>query len=230
MTPKARIFYVEDDVTLSYITKDNLELLGYEICHYASGSEALKALQSDQFDICVLDVMLPDLDGFTLAQRIREVNPEIPVLFLTARSAREDRLMGLRLGADDYITKPFSIEELVLKIEVFLKRRNIVFTKPKSPDKLRIGLYELDPTNQVLWLDNQQTKLTYRECALLNLFASHANQVVKREEILQRVWGNDQFFSSRSLDVFISRLRGMLKADPSLKIENVHNVGYRLVV
>jgi DNA-binding response OmpR family regulator len=230
MPTKAKLLYVEDDVTLSFITKDNLELLGYEICHCLDGFEALKMMQKEQFDLCVLDVMLPELDGFTLAQRIRENNPEIPVIFLTARSTREDRLTGLRLGADDYITKPFSIEELVLKIEVFLKRRNIVYSKPKTQTALALGSYLLDPVNQVLMLGENRTNLTFRECELLSLFAANPDQIVKREEILMKVWGNDHFFSSRSLDVFISRLRAMLKADPNIRIENIHNVGYRMRV
>ena len=229
MTPKARILYVEDDLTLSFITRDNLELLGYSVFHCPDGAEALRAIQKEAFDLCILDVMLPQLDGFTLAQRIRENNHEIPVLFLTARSSREDRLTGLRLGADDYITKPFSIEELVLKIEVFLKRRTIVQVQPPKIQS-RIGKFLLDRENQQLYDGETGTPLTFRACALLCYLADHEGQVVKREEILLKVWGNDHFFSSRSLDVFISRLRNILKTDPRIRMENIHNVGYRLKV
>ncbi|HAQ65181.1 MAG TPA: DNA-binding response regulator [Bacteroidales bacterium] len=224
---KARILYVEDDETLSFITKDNLELLGYSISHCSTGAEALRLMQKETFDLCLLDVMLPDLDGFALAQSIRAGNTEIPILFLTARTAREDRLTGLRLGADDYITKPFGIEELVLKIEVFLRRRNIVVDKAKCTT-LTIGRLVIDRDNQILYDGENKTSLTFRECALLSFLAENQEQVVKREEILQKVWGNDHFFSSRSLDVFISRLRSILKADPDLRIESIHNVGYRL--
>ncbi|PKP23543.1 MAG: DNA-binding response regulator [Bacteroidetes bacterium HGW-Bacteroidetes-22] len=224
---KVRILYVEDDETLSFITKDNLELLGYSISHCSTGAEALRLMQKETFDLCLLDVMLPDLDGFALAQRIRAGNTEIPILFLTARTAREDRLTGLRLGADDYITKPFGIEELVLKIEVFLRRRNIVVDKAKCTT-LTIGRLVIDRDNQILYDGENKTSLTFRECALLSFLAENQEQVVKREEILQKVWGNDHFFSSRSLDVFISRLRSILKADPDLRIESIHNVGYRL--
>lgn len=227
MSTKAHILYVEDDLTLSFITKDNLELLGYSVYHCGDGTEALRVLQKESFDLCILDVMLPQLDGFTLAQRIREKNHEIPVLFLTARSSREDRLTGLRLGADDYITKPFSIEELVLKIEVFLKRRSIVQVQP-ARSLTHIGKFILDRDNQQLLDGEISTPLTFKACALLCFLADHEGQVVKREEILLKVWGNDHFFSSRSLDVFISRLRNILKDDPKIRIENIHNVGYRL--
>lgn len=229
MSSKAHILYVEDDLTLSFITKDNLELLGYSVYHCVDGADALRALQKESFDLCILDVMLPQLDGFTLAQRIRENNHEIPVLFLTARSSREDRLTGLRLGADDYITKPFSIEELVLKIEVFLKRRSIVQVQP-ARSQIHIGRFLLDRENQQLIDGETNTALTFRACALLCFLADHEGQVVKREEILLKVWGNDHFFSSRSLDVFISRLRNLLKHDPRIRIENIHNVGYRLKI
>ncbi len=224
---KARILYVEDDETLSFITKDNLEMLDYSISHCSSGEEALKVMQNEKFDLCMLDVMLPDIDGFTLAQHIRAGNSEIPILFLTARSNQEDRLTGLRLGADDYITKPFGLEELVLKIEVFLRRRKIVVDQNRST-RLCIGRLILDRDNLILYDGEEKSSLTFRECTLLSFLAENLDQVVKREEILQKVWGNDHFFSSRSLDVFISRLRSILKKDPDLRIESIHNVGYRL--
>ena len=170
------------------------------------------------------------MDGFTLAGKIREKNPDIPILFLTARSNKEDRIHGLQLGADDYITKPFSIEELVLKIEVFLRRSKIISPGEKKPSTFKFGLYTFDPGNQQLTDGKKHQQLTYRESELLKFLSVHAGQIVKREEILMKVWENDQYFSSRSLDVFISRLRKLLNPDPSVRIENIHNVGYRLTI
>jgi DNA-binding response OmpR family regulator len=230
MEKKARILYVEDDPTLSLITKENLELRGYTVDFCEDGMKALELITERSYDLCILDVMLPKMDGFTLAGKIREQDSEIPVLFLTARTAKEDRIYGLQLGADDYITKPFSIEELVLKIEVFLRRSRIVSKNDVQERILNIGRFTFDPGNQQLAEGKESQQLTYRESELLKLFAENMNQIVKREEILMKIWGNDQFFSSRSLDVFISRLRKFLQADPSIRIENIHNIGYRLKI
>jgi DNA-binding response OmpR family regulator len=221
---------VEDDATLSFVTKENLELRGYDVDFCEDGVKALEMIGTTDYDLCILDVMLPKMDGFTLAAKIRETNTEIPILFLTARTAKEDRIYGLQLGADDYITKPFSIEELVLKIEVFLKRSKIISKKDSSPVIINIGHFTFDQANQRLSDGRINHSLTFRECELLKLLTDHAGQIIKREEILMKVWNNDQFFSSRSLDVFISRLRKLLKSDTSVKIENIHNVGYRLKV
>jgi two-component system, OmpR family, response regulator VicR len=229
MDKKARILYVEDDPTLSLITKENLERRGFVVDFCEDGIQALERLRDNSYDLCILDVMLPKMDGFTLAGKIREENSEIPILFLTARTSMEDRIHGLQLGADDYITKPFSLEELVLKIEILLKRSHIVSRKSHE-SIIMLGRLVFDPANQALVIGEKTFSLTYRESELLKLLSDNINQVVKREDILLRIWGNDQFFSSRSLDVFISRLRKLLQSDPSLKIENLHNIGYRLKV
>jgi two-component system, OmpR family, response regulator VicR len=228
MEKRTRILYVEDDTTLSYVTKDNLELKGYSVDSCEDGDKALEMFSQQVYDICILDVMLPKMDGFTLAEKIREKNSDIPILFLTARSAKEDRIHGLQLGADDYITKPFSIEELVLKIEVFFRRSRIISSNDHQRNFIRIGRFTLDPGNQQLKDGKKDHPLTYRENELLAYLAGHAGQIVKREDILLKVWGNDQYFSSRSLDVFISRLRKILGSDKTISIENIHNVGYRL--
>jgi two-component system, OmpR family, response regulator VicR len=230
MDKKVRILYVEDDMTLSFVTRDNLELKGYSVDFCEDGEKALEMISSQVYDLFILDVMLPRMDGFTLAGKIREKNSDVPILFLTARSTKEDRIHGLQIGADDYITKPFSIEELVLKIEVFLRRSRIVPANEKRPLILPLGHYQLDVANQQLTEGKKIHQLTYRESELLKLFADNINQIVKREEILMKIWGNDQFFSSRSLDVFISRLRKLLNSDPSIRIENIHNIGYRLKI
>jgi len=230
MGKKARLLYVEDDLSLSFVTRDNLEMKGYAVDFCEDGVKALEMIHSAPYDLCILDVMLPRMDGFTLAGKIRERDPEIPILFLTARSAKEDRIHGLRLGADDYITKPFSIEELALKIEVFLKRSKIISPKDKRPAIMKLGHFTFDLANQQLTGKNKNHRLTHRESELLGFLVQNMNQIVKREEILEKVWGDNNYFSSRSLDVFISRLRKILQPDPRIQIENIHNIGYRLKV
>jgi DNA-binding response OmpR family regulator len=225
---KAHILYVEDDESLSFVTRDNLELQGYAITHCLDGRQALEQIQREGFDLYILDVMLPEIDGFALAREIRKFDQETPILFLTAKSLKEDRLHGLRLGADDYITKPFSIEELILRIEVFLRRRRV--SQPRDYSLLKLGSLEFDYENLVLQgADGSQT-LTQKEADLLKLFTENPNQVLKRSDILEKLWGEDDYFMGRSLDVFISRLRKYLRAETTLKIENIHGVGFRLKV
>jgi DNA-binding response OmpR family regulator len=227
----SQILYVEDDLSLGFVTKDNLELRGYVVRHCENGKSALAAFKEQRPDICVLDVMLPDLDGFSLAREIRRLDTEVPIIFLTSKSQKEDKINGLRLGADDYLTKPFSIEELDLKIQVFLKRSKI-----NAPDLAKdfphyhIGSYLFDTVNLVLINGNNRQLLTKREADLLALFCRHKGSILKREEILQQIWGTDDYFAGRSLDVFISRLRKYLKADERIAIENLHGVGFKLVV
>ena len=225
MNKKPKILYVEDDIYLSFVTKDNLETKGYEIVCCEDGEQALTAFYDNDFDLCIIDVMLPKLDGFSLAKTIRRENENIPILFLSAKSMKEDRIKGLEIGGDDYITKPFSIEELVLKIEVFLKRSNV---KPiKTVEKIiEIGKYRFDFDNLELSENNISQRLTLRETELLNLFCQNKNKVLTREDILNNIWNDDSYFLSRSLDVFISRLRKLFKNDPRLKIENIHGVGF----
>ncbi|MBR9922039.1 MAG: response regulator transcription factor [Bacteroidetes bacterium] len=223
---KAHLLYVEDDESLSFVTRDNLSLQGYQITHCADGKQGLEAFQKNDFDLCILDVMLPEMDGFTLAAEIRKSDPEIPILFLTAKSLKEDKIHGLRLGGDDYITKPFSIEELLLKIDIFLRRRNI--SGPSSQSNYKIGAFEFDSDNLILSGYGDERSLTQKEADLLQYFAENPNQVLKRSDILKKLWGEDDYFLGRSLDVFISRLRKYLKKDTDLKIENIHGVGFRL--
>jgi len=224
---KANIFYVEDDEVLAYLTKDNLILNGYAVFHYLDGKSALKNFSGTDHDICIIDVMLPEMDGYTLAEKIREKNKEIPIIFLTAKSLKEDRIKGLQIGADDYITKPFSIEELILKIEIFLKRKYIHNETQLS--KKNIGKYVFDHENLMLSLGESEKSLTQKEGDLLKLFTEFENKIVKRNVILERLWGENDYFHGRSMDVFISRLRKYLKDDPAIKIENVHGVGFRFI-
>lgn len=229
---KPHILYVEDDLSLSFVTQDNLELKGYHITHCIDGEEALHKFASETFDLCILDVMLPKIDGFSIAKQIRATNTQIPILFLTAKSLKEDKIKGLQLGADDYITKPYSIEELVLKIQIFLRRSRVLVEPAATPIPetiLSIGQYKLDYPNQKLFLGDVAQKLTQREADLLKILTENKNQIVKRDHILKKIWGEDDYFLGRSMDVFISRLRKYLQHDTNLRIENIHSVGFRLI-
>lgn len=222
---KIKILYAEDDETLAYLTKDNLEQSNYEVYHCADGSSCLKAFKNEAFDLCILDIMLPKLDGFELTTEIRKINPEVPILFLSAKVLKDDRIKGLRLGADDYLVKPFSIEELLLKIEIFLRRSK----RTNSLESLQyeLGLFTFKVEEQALYKGQQKINLTQREAQLLKFFLENKNRVVKREEILKCLWGDDDYFMGRSLDVFISRLRKILSSETTIQIENIHAVGFK---
>ncbi len=222
----AHILYVEDDESLSFVTRDNLEMKGYRITHCSNGRQALETLRQSSFDLCILDVMLPEMDGFEIAREIRRLDQHTPIIFLTAKSLKEDRIHGLKLGADDYITKPFSIEELILKIEVFLRRS--MGATVAAPTVYRIGSYEFHPENLTLKHEQDTRRLTQRESDLLLMLAQQRGRVVKRSDILEKLWGQDDYFLGRSLDVFISRLRRYLALDPNIRIETVHGVGFQL--
>lgn len=222
-----RILYVEDDATLAFLTMDQLQGNGYEVMHADNGSTALEAFRTQEFDLCILDIMLPEIDGFGLATAIRKQNIEIPILFLSAKSLQEDRLKGLRLGADDYLVKPFSMEELMLKIEIFLKRSG---KQAQAIHSYQIGQFTFHPHNYSLVSAQKEFSLTAKEADLLLLFLKRKNQVIKREDILVALWGEDDYFMGRSLDVFISRLRKLLANEEQVKIENLRGIGFRLVV
>ncbi|WP_177735892.1 response regulator transcription factor [Flavobacterium inviolabile] len=225
---KFKILYAEDDETLAFLTKDNLELNDYAVTHCHNGEHCLEAFRSGSFDICILDIMMPKIDGFELAVEIRKIDHHIPIIFLSAKTLKEDRIKGLRLGADDYLVKPFSIEELLLKIEVFLKRSQ----KKSIPEKERytVGGFEFDADNYSLVKADKKTVLTQREAELLKLFLDNKNTVLKREQILTSLWGNDDYFMGRSLDVFISRLRKILSEEKEIGIENLHGIGFKFTV
>ncbi|TAE00351.1 MAG: DNA-binding response regulator [Bacteroidetes bacterium] len=228
MSTKAKILLVEDDVNLGFVTQDNLEMHGYEIVLCQDGMSALQTFQKQTFDLCIFDVMLPKLDGFGLAEKIRAGNQQIPIIFLTAKSLKEDKIHGLKIGGDDYLTKPFSMEELTLKIDIFLKRSKIYFVAENKQNNFSIGEYELDFLQLKLSHSESEQKLTLREAELLRFLAQNIDHVIKREDILIKIWGNDDYFLGRSLDVFISRLRKYLKQDSRIQIENVHSVGFKL--
>lgn len=221
------ILYVEDDPSLAFVTKDNLEQFGYKVIHFENGQIALNNFTLHKFDLCILDIMLPKLDGFELAKGIRQINAEIPILFLSAKSQTEDKIHGLKLGADDYITKPFSMEELRLKIEIFIKRHKVA-EKHDLYKIVEISKSKLDVKNQLLTIGGKEKKLTHRETALLNFLLANNNTILKREVILTKIWGDDSYFNGRSLDVFMSRIRKYLSEDKNIQIENIRGVGFRL--
>lgn len=222
----AKILYVEDDNSLAFITKDHLEMNDYKVVHCEDGEQAKEAFNSQDFDICIFDIMLPKMDGFSLCEYVRQTNPHIPVIMLTAKSLKEDRITGLKTGADDYLTKPFSIEELILKIQIFLRRNKV--TSPGKSDIIQLGSYTFDPKNLSLKHEQKDRILTQRESDLLKVLCDNQGNVLKRADILTRIWGEDDYFLGRSLDVFISRLRKYLSEDPSIAIENIHSVGFKL--
>ena len=225
---KPKILFVEDDANLGFVVRDNLEQQDYQVVLCADGLEGEEAFKADKFDICLLDVMLPAQDGFSLAQKIRDTDLDIPILFLTARGMKEDKIKGFSTGADDYITKPFSIEELILRIEVFLKRSGV---KKRVSTKFEIGAYQFDFENfELNHTDGNNQRLTEMEAEVLQQFCKNLGQVVKRQEILNNVWGDDDYFNGRSLDVFISRLRKYLAKDKNINLSNVHGVGFRLEI
>jgi DNA-binding response OmpR family regulator len=223
-----KILLVEDDPSLGFVIKDNLVLKGYDVTLCKDGEEGENTFNDHPYDLCILDVMLPRKDGFTLARNIRTKNQEVPILFLTAKAMVEDKLVGFQTGADDYITKPFSLEELYCRIEVFLRRSN--GANDSREDVFKVGQFEFDPLNLVLKTSSTEKTLTQKEAEVLKLLYKNRDRVLKREEILTQVWGNDDYFMGRSMDVFISKLRKYLKEDPAIQIVNYHGVGFRLEV
>jgi DNA-binding response OmpR family regulator len=219
-----RILLVEDDPSLGFVVKDGLAMKGFDVVLCTDGEKGLEAFDRELFDLCILDVMLPKKDGFALAQSIRKKHSEIPILFITAKGMLEDKVAGFTAGGDDYLVKPFSMEELFLRIDVFLRRTS----NGQAADILKLGAYTFDPRNLTLHHPEGDKVLTLKESEVLELLCRNMNRILKREEILKKVWGDDDYFLGRSLDVFISKLRKYLKEDPTLEIVNYHGVGFRL--
>ncbi|CAG0952021.1 MAG: response regulator transcription factor [Bacteroidetes bacterium] len=231
-TDRIKILLVEDDTNLGFVVQDNLKKAGYEVKLCIEGQMGLQTFLNEAFDLCLLDVMMPKKDGFSLAEDIRKQNAEIPIIFLTAKSMNEDKIKGFKIGADDYITKPFNFDELVLRIEAILKRtRNKTNANAKGDkDLFTIGKYDFDFRNQILTINNNKKLLTKKEADLLKLLCIHKNQVLARDIILNSIWGNDDYFSGRSMDVFITKLRKYLSEDSRIKIINIHGVGFKLLL
>lgn len=223
-----KILLVEDDPSLGFVIKDNLSVKGYHVTLCRDGEEADRLFTPFAFNLCIFDVMLPKKDGFMLARSVRERDTNIPILFLTAKAMTEDKLEGFRLGADDYITKPFSLEELLCRVEVFLKRDRV--HQPENLSRSQLGRFEFDYHKLLLKNGSVEKLLTQKEADVLRLLYHHRGRVLKREEILKDVWGNDDYFLGRSMDVFISKLRKYLKEDESVQIVNYHGVGFKLEI
>ena len=219
-----RILLAEDDFDFANVLRQYLELYHYEVIWAEDGEMALDLFKNQRFDICVFDVMMPKLDGFSLAEKISKINPEIPFIFLTAKKLKEDKIIGLKLGADDYIVKPFEAEELILRLQNILKR-SLQKNLSTDNEEIKIGLYYFDTKRLTLKLNHQNQQLTEKEAALIQYFYSHKNQLLKREQILKAIWGNDDFFSGRSMDVYISKIRKYFKEDSKISIESIRNIG-----
>ncbi len=224
-----KILLAEDDNNLGLLLRNYLIAKKYEATLCINGREALESFQKDVFNICIIDIMLPEMDGLTLAKEIRKINDNIPIIFLTARNQKEDIIEGFRTGADDYITKPFSMEELLYRIEAILRR----VTEPvvhKKEEHYSIGEYSFDTLKQLLSFKDQTIKLTTKESELLELLCSHKNEILERNYALKAIWIDDNYFNARSMDVYITKLRKYLKKDSSVKILNVHGKGYKLLI
>ncbi len=227
MNDKLKILLCEDDENLGMLLREFLQAKGFyaDLCN--DGDKGYKAFLKGKYDLCVLDVMMPKKDGFTLAQEIRAVNRDVPIIFLTAKNLKEDVLQGFKIGADDYIPKPFSMEELVSRIGAILRR--VRGKKEKDVTVYPIGKYTFDTQKQTLLADGKVQKLTTKECELLSLLCQHMNEILERNFALKSIWIDDNYFNARSMDVYITKLRKLLKDDPSVEIINIHGKGYKLI-
>ena len=227
MEEKIKMLLCEDDENLGMLLREYLEAKGYTTTLCPDGEAGFREFSKNKFDIAVLDVMMPKKDVFTLAQEIRQSNADLPIIFLTAKTLKEDILEGFKLGADDYITKPFSMEELVFRVEAILRR--VRGKKNKESTLYHIGRFTFDTQKQLLTIDDKQTKLTTKENELLSLLCSHANDILQRDFALKTIWIDDNYFNARSMDVYITKLRKHLKEDPQIEIINIHGKGYKLI-
>ena len=225
---KLRILLCEDDENLGMLLREYLQAKGLVTDLMTDGERGLKAFQKAKYDLCVLDIMMPKKDGFALAQDIRTINAETPIIFLTAKNLKEDILNGFKLGADDYITKPFSMEELLFRIEAIIRR--VKGKKTKEVTNYQIGKFSFDTPKQILSIGDNHVRLTTKECELLTLLCSHRNQILERNYALMTIWEENTYFNARSMDVYITKLRKHLKDDDTVQIMNIHGKGYKLVV
>lgn len=228
MGTKKKILLVEDDTNLGNLLQDSLELKNYEVTLRRNGEDGLTEFKAGKYDMCIFDVMMPKKDGFTLAKDVRKLNTGVPIIFLTAKAMKEDTIEGLKLGADDYLTKPFSMEELTLRMENIFKR--LPREEESEQQQFKIGMFDFDNVSRNLKLGDKVTKLTTKESELLKMLAAHQDKILEREIALNSVWGTDSYFAGRSMDVYIAKLRKYLKEDPNVEILNVHGTGFKLLV
>jgi DNA-binding response OmpR family regulator len=226
MNTKSKVLLAEDDLSLGYVIKDNLVDAGYEVVLCADGQSAIDKFAKESFDICLLDVMMPNKDGFAVAKKIRQQTDQVPILFITAKSLEEDRIHGFEVGADDYITKPFSMQELLLRIDVFLRRTKKMYSEKAV--SFQIGKMNFSFNDLKLSIGGTSHNMTQKEAELLLFLCEHPNRILKREEVLLNVWGKDDYFLGRSMDVFITKLRKYFRSDTTVHIETIHGMGFRL--
>jgi len=224
MSKKKSVFFAEDDLSFGAVLKSYLEICNFSVTWMDDGKHAFSAFKEGEFDLCLLDVMLPHVDGFSIGREIRSVDSNIPIIYLTAKSLKEDIITGYRIGADDYIIKPFDAEVLLYKIAVILKRSEGVYTGDDM--NFQIGRYLFDPRLREIRLNEVKQLLSPKESALLKLLCEHKNELLPREVALKKIWGDDGYFTTRSMDVFITRLRKYLRDDPSVEIRNIHGSGF----
>lgn len=225
---KTKVLYVEDELFLGKIVRESLETRGYEVIMESDGAKVLELFKKSKPDICVLDIMLPNKDGFTIADEIRVLDEDIPIIFLSAKTQTEDVVKGFSLGGNDYVRKPFSMEELIVRIQQLLRNRQEGVQKI-SGGEVNMGKYNFQVSRQVLSNGKEERKLSYRESELLKLLYEHRDKIIDRKEILNLLWGNDSFFNSRNLDVYMTKLRSYLKEDPRLEIITIKGIGYRFI-
>jgi DNA-binding response OmpR family regulator len=228
-TEKTKILLAEDDENLGSLLREYLQAKSFEAHWLSDGEKAYKSFEKNRYDICILDIMMPNKDGITLAREIRMIDPEMPIIFLTAKSMKEDVLEGFSVGADDYMTKPFSMEELIYRIEAILRRTQGSGQQNKQTE-FNIGQFHFDANKQLLTLESNSVKLTTKESELLKLLCNNANNVLERNFALKSIWIDDNYFNARSMDVYITKLRKYLKGDPAVEILNIHGKGYKLIM
>lgn len=226
---KTKVLYVEDELFLGKIVRESLESRGFEVIMESDGAKVIDSFKKSMPDICVLDVMLPNKDGFTIADEIRELNEEVPVIFLTAKTQTEDVVKGFTIGGNDYIRKPFSMEELIVRIQSLVRNKAEGGATKLTAESVTIGKYNFQINRQVLSNGKDEKKLSYRESELLKLLYENRDKIIDRKDILNLLWGNDSFFNSRNLDVYITKLRSYLKDDPELEILTIKGIGYRFI-
>lgn len=227
MSDKVKILLAEDDNNLGMLLESYIKAKGFDVDLARDGKQALEKFNEGNYHFCILDVMMPEMDGFTVAKEIRTIDKKIPILFLTAKAMKEDKLEAFAIGADDYLTKPFSMEELVARIEAILKRSND--GEETIDDTFTIGRFNFDPMKRIINIDGEEVKLTTKESQLLKLLAKNKNQVLDRQAALRAIWGDDNYFNGRSMDVYIAKLRKILKADEKIEIMNIHGKGFKLL-
>ncbi len=228
MKDRTNILLVEDDLNLGTILREFLSVKKFDVTHALNGEEGFILFKGNKYDLCLIDIMMPKIDGFSLAKKIRMIDKQVPFLFVTAKSMLDDKIEGFEIGADDYVTKPFSMEELIMRINAILKRTKIVHVEDERSE-FTLGNYKFDYAKRILYYNGNEQRLTQKECELLRLLCLNKNKILERSEALTRIWKEESYFTGRSMDVYITKLRSYLKQDKSIEIINVHGTGFKLI-